>query len=160
VAPDGIRIDLDLEVSPELSFERAHARASELEERLRSGIGRFLHPDAGDAPGVADVNVHIEPRAEALVAGVLLTPAERAEYVRRIEGVLAGVPQAYRCYDVDVQRVTGGIYLAFHLQVASDLSVEAVHAVTEDVENRLRRELPHLGRVVVHAEPFIVAEEE
>jgi divalent metal cation (Fe/Co/Zn/Cd) transporter len=104
--------------------------------------------------------VHIEPRAEVLVAGVELTPAERAEYVRRIEGVLAGVPQAHRAYDVDVQRVAGGIYLAFHLQVASDLSVAAVHAVTEDVENRLRRDLPQLGRVVIHAEPFVVAEEE
>jgi cation diffusion facilitator family transporter len=158
--PEGIRIDLDLEVPPELSFERAHGRASALEDRLRTEIGRFLHPEANEVRGVADVNVHIEPRAEVLVAGVELTPAERAEYVRRIEGVLAGVPQAHRAYDVDVQRVAGGIYLAFHLQVASDLSVAAVHAVTEDVENRLRRDLPQLGRVVIHAEPFVVAEEE
>lgn len=160
LAPDGIRIDLDLEVPPGLSFERAHARASELEDRLRSEVGRFLHPEADEPRGVADVNVHIEPRAEVLVTGVQLTPAERAEYIRRIEGVLVGVPQALRCYDVDVQRVAGGIYLAFHLQVVNDLSVAAVHAVTEDVENRLRRELPQLGRVVIHAEPFIVAEEE
>ncbi len=160
LTPEGIRIDLDLEIPPEMTFVRAHARASELEDRLRTEIGRFLQRGAGDARGVADVNVHIEPRAEVLVAGVELTPAERAEYVRRIEAVLAGVPAARRCYDVDVQRVAGGIYLAFHLQVASELSVAAVHAVTEDVENRLRRELPQLGRVVVHAEPFIVAEEE
>jgi cation diffusion facilitator family transporter len=160
LTPEGVRIDLDLEVPQELSFERAHARASELEDRLRSEIGRFLNPDANELEGVADVNVHIEPRAEALVAGVELTPGERAEYLRRIEGVLAGVPQAHRCYAVDVQRVAGGIYLAFHLQVASELSVAAVHAVTEDVENRLRRELPQLGRVVIHAEPFVVAEEE
>jgi divalent metal cation (Fe/Co/Zn/Cd) transporter len=61
---------------------------------------------------------------------------------------------------VDVQRAGGGVYLAFHLQMAADLSVAAAHAVTEDVENRLRRELPQLGRVVIHAEPFVVAEEE
>ena len=99
-------------------------------------------------------------KSEVLVAGTQLTPAERAGYEARIESVLAGAPPARRCYDVDVQRVEGGIYLAFHLQVARDLSVAAVHAVTEEVENRLRRELPELGRVVIHAEPFVVAEEE
>lgn len=160
LTPEGIRIDLDLEVPPGLSFERAHARASELEDRLRVEIGRFLNPEAETGRGVADVNVHIEPRAEVLVAGTALTPAERAGYLRCIEGVLAGVPLARRCYDVDVQRAGGGVYLAFHLQMAADLSVAAAHAVTEDVENRLRRELPQLGRVVIHAEPFVVAEEE
>ena len=160
LTPEGPRIDLDLEVPQDISFEHAHARASELEDRLRREIGRFLQPEGEGARGVADVNVHIEPRAEVLVAGTQLTPAERAGYEARIESVLAGVPPARRCYDVDVQRVEGGIYLAFHLQVARDLSVAAVHAVTEEVENRLRRELPELGRVVIHAEPFVVAEEE
>jgi len=160
VTPEGIRIDLDLEVPPDISFERAHARASALEDRLRREVGRFLDPEGEGTRGVADVNVHIEPRAGVLVAGAQLTPAERAGYVARIEAVLTAVPQARRCYDVDVQRVDGGIYLAFHLQVARELSIAAVHAVTEEVENRLRRELPQLGRVVIHAEPFVVAEEE
>lgn len=155
LTPEGIRVDLDLEVPPGLSFEQAHARASELEDRLRADVGRFLHPEATEGRGVADVNVHIEPRAEVLLAGTALAPAERAVYVRRLEAVLAEVPQARRCYDVDVQRVAGGVYLAFHLQVTAELSVAAVHAVTEDVENRLRRELPELGRVVIHAEPFV-----
>jgi cation diffusion facilitator family transporter len=156
----GIRIDLDLEVPPELSFERAHARASALEDRLREEIGSFARAAGGEARGVADVDVHIEPRAEELLAGAEMAPAERAEVGRRIEAVLAGVAAARHWYDVDLREVGGSVYLAFHLQVPRDLSVAEVHAVTEDVENRLRRELPRLGRVVIHAEPFVVAEEE
>jgi len=104
--------------------------------------------------------VHIEPRAEELLAGAEMAPAERAEVERRIEAVLAGVVASRRWYDLDLREVGGSVYLAFHLQVSRDLSVAEVHAVTEDVENRLRRELPRLGRVVIHAEPFVVAEEE
>jgi divalent metal cation (Fe/Co/Zn/Cd) transporter len=36
----------------------------------------------------------------------------------------------------------------------AELSLADVHSVTEEMENRLRREFVELGRVVIHAEPF------
>jgi divalent metal cation (Fe/Co/Zn/Cd) transporter len=47
------------------------------------------------------------------------------------------------------------VYLAFHLLIDPQLSVADVHSVCEEMENRLRREFPQLGRVMIHAEPYI-----
>ena len=65
----GLWIDLDLEVDPQLTFEAAHALASELETALRAELDR-----PGVPARIADINVHIEPRAAALVRGKDLPP--------------------------------------------------------------------------------------
>jgi divalent metal cation (Fe/Co/Zn/Cd) transporter len=40
------------------------------------------------------------------------------------------------------------------LLIDADLSLADVHSIAEEMENRLRREFPKLGRVMIHAEPF------
>lgn len=145
----GMWIDLDLEVPPGISFDEAHAMATDLENRLRAEF----KPTANE-PHVADINVHIEPRAEALMAGSELTPSERATFIERIQAIREEIPHTHECADIDVQRLDGSIYLALHLAVDANLSVAEVHGICEEMENRLRREFPQLGRVMIHAEPF------
>ncbi len=154
VTKSGIWVDLDLEVPPDITFERAHTLATDLENQLRVEINKAANPTAGEPQRVADVNVHIEPRAEELVAGAEMTPDERAQYIEAINGICGEISHLRDCSDIDVQQLDGEIYLAFHLQLDPELSVAEVHSVTEEVENRLRREFPRLGRVVIHAEPF------
>ncbi|MBM3130396.1 MAG: cation-efflux pump [Chloroflexi bacterium] len=144
----GVWIDLDLEVAPSLTFDQAHAIATDLETRLRAELGA-----AQDAPRIADINVHIEPRAEELVKGQDLTPQDAAKYIAQIRAFSQTIPHVRACQDIDVQRLDGQVYLAFHLRLDSDLSIADVHSATEEMENRLRREFPFLGRVVIHAEP-------
>ncbi len=144
----GMWIDLDLEVPSDISFERAHMLATDLEARLRAEFGAAASPNR-----IADINVHIEPRAEPLVVGADLTPRERARYLQAVEVVRRALPQVRAYRDVDVQRVNGSVYLAFHLLLDAELSVAEVHSISEEVENRLRREFPQLGRVMIHAEP-------
>jgi divalent metal cation (Fe/Co/Zn/Cd) transporter len=150
----GTWVDLDLEVPPDLSLERAHALAINLETRLRAELEAYVQRSPTGPNKVADVNIHIEPRAEELIPGVDLAPEVREHYVRRIDAIRVGIPHARECYDVDVQQLAGGVYLAFHLRLDAELSITEVHSVTEELENRLRRELPGLGRVVIHAEPY------
>jgi cation diffusion facilitator family transporter len=154
-------IDLDLEVPPDISFERAHVLATDLETQLRAELGKVATPVAPDDAGapanphaVADINVHIEPRAEALVTGSEMTPGDRAKYVAQIEAIGRELPHARECQNIDIQTLGGGVYLAFHLRLDIDLSVAEVHSIAEEMENRLRREFPHLGRVMIHAEPY------
>ena len=149
----GTWVDLDLEVPPRLSLERAHALATDLETRLRTELEGFLRRSPTGLPGVADVNVHIEPRAEELIPGAELTPEVREHYLRRIDSIRAGIPHARACYDIELQRLAGGVYLALHLRLDPELPITDVHGVTEELENQLRREMPELGRVVIHAEP-------
>ena len=154
----GIWIDLDLEVPPDVSFEQAHAMATDLESQLRAEFVKTKsenpNVDALDVHQIADINVHIEPRAQELVTGAELPPADRARFVERINAIRAEMPHARACEDIDLQKLNGGIYLAFHLLIDSDLSIADVHSLAEEMENRLRREFSELGRVVIHAEPY------
>lgn len=146
----GIWIDLDLEVDPALTFEKAHALATDLETRLRAELGA-----SRDSHRIADINVHIEPRAAELVNGRDLVSRDAAQYIERIYALSRDIPHVRACQDIDVQRLDGQVYLAFHMQLDADLSIADVHSMTEEMENRLRREFPWLGRVVIHAEPYV-----
>jgi cation diffusion facilitator family transporter len=147
----GLWIDLDLEVPPTISFEEAHMLATELETQLRAELSQTALSIG--ARKVMDINVHIEPGAENLVEGQELRRRDAAEYIARIEANRREIPRTHRCQDVQVQQVDGRIYLAFHLLVDADLPVAEVHGIAEEMENRLRREFPQLGRVVIHTEP-------
>jgi cation diffusion facilitator family transporter len=147
----GLWIDLDLEVPADLSFEEAHALATQLEMQLGAELSQTALPTG--ARKVMDINVHIEPRAGSVVEGKELQRRDAAEYIARIEANRREIPRTHRCRDVQVQQVDGRIYLAFHLLVDADLPVAEVHGIAEEMENRLRREFPQLGRVVIHTEP-------
>lgn len=147
----GLWIDLDLEVDPALTLERAHVFANDLETRLRS---EFARPNNGGGPPVADINVHIEPRAEELIKGTELPAAATKKYVERIEAIRGELPHTHATQDVQVQRLDGEIYVSFHVLIDADTPIADVHSLSEEMENRLRREFPDLGRVVIHAEPF------
>ncbi len=144
----GMWIDLDLEVAPSLTFEKAHEMATALEKRLREEFA-VMEP----AATVADVNVHVEPHEEELVPGLDIEPAEAARYVERVKTISRELKHACGSQDIQVHRLKGRVYLSFHLLIDADRPTAEVHSIAEEVENRLRREFPQLGRVVVHTEP-------
>ncbi len=147
----GMWIDLDLEVEPDFTLDRAHALASDLEARLRDEFVGTNNPTLPNT--VADINVHIEPRPEELVEGKEMPYADAAKYVERLQVIQRQLPHTHAVQDVQVQKVKGKVYLSFHLTVDGTLPIAQVHSLSEEMENRLRREFPQLGRVVVHAEP-------
>ncbi len=147
----GVWVDLDLEVDPSITFERAHAMATDLETRLRAELSPSKDATLGQ---IADINVHIEPLAEELVTGLEMKPADTAAYLAGIESVRREIPHARATQDIAVQQLNGKVYLALHLLIDADQSVADVHSISEEMENRLRRQFPELGRVVIHAEPY------
>jgi cation diffusion facilitator family transporter len=144
----GIWINLDLEVDPGLSFEAAHEQATNLETRLRTEL---IQIDASTS--VAEINAHIEPRGREPGIGAQLDPAEAQPYTERMEAISDELPQCCGCHDIVLHKVNGRIYLSFHMLVNVKASIAEVHDIAEELENRLRREFPELGRVVIHTEP-------
>jgi cation diffusion facilitator family transporter len=144
----GLWIDLDLEVDPDLTFERAHELATGLETRLRAELSQ-----TEASPSIADVNVHIEPRAGESAIGIPLSPGESMHYVERVKNIGLSMKGTSGCYDIELHRVNGKIYLALHLLINSGTSMAEVHDIAEEMERCLRREFPELGRVVIHTEP-------
>lgn len=144
----GIWIDLDLEVDPALSFERAHLLATELEVRLREELA------AGETPTqVADVHVHFEPREEDPAPGWEIAEADAVHYRERIDSICRELKPASSCQDIELHSTKGKVYLSLHLLIDCSRSISEVHEMAEELESRLRLEFPLLGRVVIHTEP-------
>jgi cation diffusion facilitator family transporter len=144
----GVWIDLDLEVDPSLSFERAHELATDLESRLRSEL-----IDTETSTAVADVNVHIEPRSEESTRGTPLDPLKADIYIQRIAAIGRELGGSNGTHHVELHEIGGRVYLSLHLLINAGIPITGVHNIAEEMENRLRREFPELGRVVIHTEP-------
>jgi cation diffusion facilitator family transporter len=144
----GMWIDLDLEVEPHVSFEHAHELATSFESRLHD---EFMKTDA--RMPLADINVHIEPRSEESNRGMPLDPLKADIYAKRVEAIgkeLKGIDESHQ---IELHEINGSIYLSCHLSIRADVPIAEVHRLAEEMENRLRREFPELGRVVLHTEP-------
>jgi cation diffusion facilitator family transporter len=144
----GMWINLDLEINPDCSFERAHERATEFETRLRSEL---LGEDTSTA--VADINVHIEPQNNESARGTPLDSAKANAYIQRIEAIARELRRSNGSHQIELHEVNGSVYLSLHLLIRADISIAEVHNIAEEMEIRLRLEFPELGRVVIHTEP-------
>jgi cation diffusion facilitator family transporter len=145
----GLWIDLDLEVDPKLSFERAHELATNLENKLRSELSR-----SETSIFVAGINAHIEPRSdESAIVGAPLNLNEADMYSERILAIGRELNQPGGFHDIELHRIEGEVYLSFHMSLKVETPISEVHRIAEEMENRLRIEFPELGRVVIHTEP-------
>lgn len=136
-------IAFDLEVDGSLSTGEAHAIATELENDISDEIGPYI-----------EVESHIEPLQRHKLIGHESDPAT-------LEGIKAALVEAASRDTVvtDIHavraRVTAeGLVVNFHAHVWPGLSVAATHEAMDAIERGLREKMPHLLRVVGHAEPL------
>ena len=135
-------IGFDAEVDERWSIERAHARVTEVEEAISE-----------DLAGEVRVDIHIDPVRHRTAPG---RPAT-AELQQELEQTL----QALADRQVDIENVHNlylldsddGLYMSFHCLFRPQVNVSRVHALTQHLENELRRRHPEIGHLVVHAEP-------
>jgi cation diffusion facilitator family transporter len=144
----GLWIDLDLEVDPHVSFERAHESATNFESKLRDEL---MKTDMR-AP-LADISVHIEPLSDESNRGTPLDSLKSEAYIRKVKAIGAELRGIDESHQIELHEINGRIYLSCHLLVHADIPIAEVHRLAEEMENRLRREFPELGRVVIHTEP-------
>jgi cation diffusion facilitator family transporter len=144
----GLWINLDLEVDPHVSFAHAHESATNFESKLRDEL---IKTDTRTP--LADISVHIEPLNDESNRGTPLDPSKADAYINKVKEIgkeLKGIDESHR---IELHEINGSIYLSCHLLVHADIPIAEVHRLAEEMENRLRREFPELGRVVIHTEP-------
>jgi len=134
-------VDLHLEVDDGLTLEQAHDMASHIERDLRK-----------DMPDITRVNTHIESRGPGDEEERDVTAEEGGlvEAVRFVTDRLAG---RGACHDVSLRRKGGRCVASLHCTFERSLSILEVHELTTRIEEQLKREIPSLTRVLVHAEP-------
>jgi cation diffusion facilitator family transporter len=133
----GTELSLHLKLPGDLSLEQAHELAEEVERAIVEAV-----------PEVASVQTHIEPLAEE-AAGTAVDPAADAELVRRIVREATGSdPRELRFL-----HTTEGLVAFLTLGLDPDVPLAEAHARASEIEERIRRERPHIADVIVHTEP-------
>ena len=57
------------------------------------------------------------------------------------------------CHHVMIWAEEDGWTASLHCSLSPELSIDEAHQLSERLEARLREEIPHLHRVVIHLEP-------
>jgi cation diffusion facilitator family transporter len=128
-------VSLHLKLPGELSLDRAHAVAEEVEEAILSGV-----------PAVASVQTHLEPLKEAAAGEEIAVDALAIEAVVLEE--TGAKPRELRFVRTDE-----GIVAFLTLALAGEKSLADAHGRASAVEERIRRAVPSIADVVVHTEP-------
>ena len=122
--------DVVIGVAPGAAVGQGHAAADRVEQALREAF-----------PGI-DTVVHVEPRsAEGGVRERALAAALTVSYVREI-------------HNLTVLEVGDAYEISLHLKLPGELSLAQAHALAEEVEEAIRREVPEVTAVQTHLEPL------
>jgi cation diffusion facilitator family transporter len=150
VAAHGLRIykergrralDLHLEVSGDLDVGQAHDKTSAFEESLRRAL-----------PDVGRIVTHIEPSGAEAVKGDG-RPVDQKLILEALDELSKEEGLSCLAHDLRVRLVEGELAVSFHWSVDAGTKIREAHALTERIEQALRKKLPQLGRVVIHVEP-------
>lgn len=76
------------------------------------------------------------------------------ELLGEISRLARGVPGVRDVYDVRGRWLGHGLYAEATISVAGSLSVIEGHRISEEVRHLLLHEVPHLGDVIMHVDPF------
>ncbi len=123
--------DVVVGVPADAGVAHGHAVASAIEEAIEDEL-----------PG-SDVVVHVEPE------GDVLGPLRQ-----RATAAALSVPEVREIHNVSALRVGEGTEFSLHLKVPGGLTLDAAHAIADDVERAIREAVPSALRVLSHIEPL------
>jgi divalent metal cation (Fe/Co/Zn/Cd) transporter len=137
---DRIELSLHLKLPGDLTLEKAHEVASDVEHEILAAL-----------PEVDAVQTHLEPLTEP-AAGQPLGQGDSSDAAARIRAIVRGVtgedPRDLRLLNTEV-----GLVAFLTLGLAADRPLAEAHGRASDVEERIRSALPAIADVVVHTEP-------
>jgi divalent metal cation (Fe/Co/Zn/Cd) transporter len=134
-------VELDMEVAPELTLYQAHTMANQLEQALRAEI-----------PAIAEINTRIESREIDVNLGEDIT-SQADDIVQQARQIAIEHANVKDCHKVTVRRANGNLFLILHCNFDEQLSINEVEEASNGIEEKLRKNISCLQRVLVHAEP-------
>jgi cation diffusion facilitator family transporter len=135
-------LHLHLEVDESLSLEEGHRQATAFEQAVHAAV-----------PDISRIVTHLEPIGHAST----MLPAELAcqnQVEQVIEDYFRTSPIAAKPHDVEVHRIGDDLAVSFHCTLDPSTPITDAHELTVQLERHLRTQMPSLGQVVIHVEPF------
>jgi cation diffusion facilitator family transporter len=130
-----LRISLHLKLPGDLPLEHAHELAELVERSIHAAV-----------PEAAGVQTHLEPLSEA--AESLEIERDRASIERLVHEETGRGPRELRFLTSP-----DGVVAHLTLTVDGATPLADAHAQASRVEERIRREQPEIGEIIVHTEP-------
>jgi cation diffusion facilitator family transporter len=127
-------VDLHIQVDPVMSTEQAHAVAHEVQYRLHE-----------KRPDIQDVTVHVEP------AGSRPGQEGRQEIALQLRRLASEL--GVGVHDVWAHEVEGNYHAEVHIEADGALSLREAHTLVSLLEERARKEIPHIIEMTAHIEP-------
>jgi len=129
-------VDATVGIRRTMPFERAH--------RIMDDIEKAIH---AMQPG-ADVTVHAEPmqsRDESVIDKVRMIVVEKG----------VGPP-----HNLEVHQSDGKYFIDFDVEYSKEKTFVEAHAMAEEIEEQIRREIPSVEKVTIHLEELLPVEGE
>lgn len=126
---DEVHLDIDVQVAAPTTAEHSAAIAEEIRAALRAQFS-----------GLSDIQVYFLPARSGPPDYALIARAEA-------DALGLGV------HEVTPSNGADGLTVEMHVEVSPEQTVGEAHALVTRLEERLRRVLPDLGRIVTHIEP-------
>ncbi len=137
----GYAIELHLEMPGDSSLREAHRVAERFEQRVRRHW-----------PRAGSVITHLEP-----IATRVLKPSSQADEGRldEIAGFVRAQVGADNLLEMQAHEVGAHLSVAARIRMPAAATLGQAHRQAEALEAALLAEFPDLGRVTVHAEPYM-----
>ena len=91
--------------------------------------------------------------AQAHVTASALERGIRLELGDEIEALADATPLLIDAHEIRIRATEVGLYLSLHCHVPPEASVEHAHDAVSELEQKIRRQIAGVRRIIVHAEP-------
>jgi cation diffusion facilitator family transporter len=136
-----LRVEQHLELDETLPLLEAHNFVTAMEAEILREV-----------PEVDTVLTHIESEPATIEQ-----PEELDEVDRQIEHAIrataARIPEIADVHEVQVRRLGEHIFVACHCTLPDEMTMQRVHGVITEFEDRFRKQCPEIERVTIHPEP-------
>lgn len=138
----GLRVDVHLEVPPDISVEEASELADRFEEKVRSEI-----------PRVEDVNVHLEAIEDEVIKSSERVVSE--DLIKRVKDAVESFWMKFPKYEVEVKNYDGESNIYITLYVDGSMPLGKAYEVSSELEDHIIRNVPSIEDVIIEVEPHV-----
>lgn len=136
-------VSFDIELDGRMPHGKAHEIATDLENALEKELG-----------GSIEVESHIEPLQMQELPGHDISPAVAEHILSALQRRAAEGGTISNVHNLRVRETPVGLVVNYHCRVDPKLPVLAVHEAVDELDHKLRSDIPGVARVVGHAEPL------
>jgi cation diffusion facilitator family transporter len=136
-----LRVEQHLEMDETLPLRDAHNFATAMEAEILREV-----------PEIDSVLTHIESEPATIEQPEELELVDR-QIEKAMRTAAAQFPEILDVHEIQVRRLGEHIYVACHCTLPDEMTMQRVHVIITEFEDRFRKQCPEIDRVTIHPEP-------